>query len=91
MALSRASGRDKSTMTPILRALEREGLVTREEVPGDRRSYALRLTAEGAARLAHLRARAIEHDARLDAIVGRQKQELLALLRRIVAELGDEG
>ena len=56
MALSRASGRDKSTITPILRALEREGLVTREAVPGDRRSYALRLTAEGEARLAHLRA-----------------------------------
>ena len=91
MALSRASGRDKSTMTPILRALEREGLVTREAVPGDRRSYALRLTAEGEARLAHLRGRAIEHDARLDAIVGKQKQALLALLRRIVAELGEEG
>jgi DNA-binding MarR family transcriptional regulator len=91
MALSRGSGRDKSTITPILRDLEREGLVRREAVPGDRRSYALRLTAEGEARLAHLRERAAEHDARLDAIVGERKAELLGLLRRIVAELGDEG
>jgi DNA-binding MarR family transcriptional regulator len=91
MALSRASGRDKSTMTPILRALEREGLVTREAVPGDRRSYALTLTAAGEARLAHLRERAAEHDARLDAIVGERKPELLTLLRRIVAELGEDG
>jgi DNA-binding MarR family transcriptional regulator len=91
MALSRASGRDKSTMTPILRALERERLVPREEVVGDRRSYALTLTDAGEERLAHLRERAVEHDARLDAIVGAQKEELLALLRRIVADLGDDG
>jgi DNA-binding MarR family transcriptional regulator len=90
MALSRGSGRDKSTITPVLRELEREGLVSREPVPADRRSYALRLTAEGETRLAHLRERAAEHDRRLDAIVGERKQELLALLRRIVAELGDE-
>ena len=54
MALSRGSGRDKSTITPMLRELEREGLVSREAVPGDRRSYALRLTAEGELRLAYL-------------------------------------
>jgi len=91
MALSRGSGRDKSTITPMLRELEREGLVVREAVAGDRRSYALRLTPEGELRLAYLDARAAEHDRRLDAIVGDRKDELLGLLRRIVTELGDEG
>jgi DNA-binding MarR family transcriptional regulator len=90
MALSRGSGRDKSTITPILRDLEHEGLVSREAVPADRRSYALRLTSKGEVRLAHLSQRAAEHDARLDAIVGDRKEELLALLRRIVADLADE-
>jgi DNA-binding MarR family transcriptional regulator len=89
MALSRASGRDKSTITPILRDLEGEALVIRAGMPGDRRSFALRLTAEGDAQLAHLAERAAEHDARLDAIVGERKAELLGLLRRIVAELDE--
>jgi DNA-binding MarR family transcriptional regulator len=90
MALARGSGRDKSTITPVLRDLERDRLVSRAAVPGDRRSYALSLTAEGEARLAHLGARAAEHERRLEAIVGGRKPELIALLRRIAAEL-DEG
>ena len=91
MGLSRGAGRDKSTITPILQDLERAGLVSREAVPGDRRSYALRLTDEGAARLAHLSERAAEHDRRLDAIVGDRKQELIALLRRISVALAEDG
>jgi DNA-binding MarR family transcriptional regulator len=87
IALSRASGRDKSTITPVLRDLEREKLISREEIPSDRRSYALRLTQKGAESLAHLATCAAAHDRELDAIVGDAKGELLALLRRIVAEL----
>ena len=89
MALSRSSGRDKSTITPILRELERERLVQREPVPGDRRSYSLRLTPEGEARLAALQAPAAEHDRRLDTIIGEEKPALLAMLRRIAAALGE--
>ncbi|MFT3972255.1 MAG: MarR family transcriptional regulator [Amaricoccus sp.] len=37
VGLSRAAGRDKSTMTPLLRELERDGLVARLGVPEDRR------------------------------------------------------
>lgn len=87
MALSRASGRDKSTITPVLRDLQREKLIRREDVPTDRRSYALHLTEEGARKLAHLAESAERHDRELDAIVGDQKRALLDLLRRIVAEL----
>ena len=54
IALSRASGRDKSTITPILRDLTRNRLIRRTPVPGDRRSYALHLTEAGREALAHL-------------------------------------
>ena len=37
--------------------------------------------------LAHLAASAAAHDRELDVIVGTEKQDLLRLLRRIVAEL----
>ena len=87
IVLSRASGRDKSTLSPVLRDLTREKLIRREPVPGDRRSYALHLTPAGAERLAHLAACAAAHDRELDAIVGEKKPELIDLLRRIVAEL----
>jgi DNA-binding MarR family transcriptional regulator len=85
--LSRASGRDKSTITPVLRDLLRERLIVRAEVPSDRRSYALRLTPEGEQALAHLAVCAAENDRELDAIVGDAKPLLLALLRLIAAEL----
>ena len=65
----------------------REKLISRAEVPSDRRSYALHLTPAGAEMLAHLAASAAAHDRELDVIVGTEKQDLLRLLRRIVAEL----
>ena len=87
VTLSRASGRDKSTITPILRELLRERLIRRESVPNDRRSYALSLTPQGWEALAHLAVCAAEHDRELDAIAGDQKPALLALLRRFETEL----
>ncbi len=82
-ALSRASARDKSTLTTALDDLVKRGLVKREAA--DRRSYALHLTARGRRVLARLLTRAAEHDARLDALVGpSNKKVLLRLLRRII-------
>jgi DNA-binding MarR family transcriptional regulator len=63
--LSRASGRDRSTITPVLRDLTRERLISREPVPSDRRSYAMRVTAAGSDRLAHLGACAAAHERRI--------------------------
>jgi hypothetical protein len=37
--LSRAAGRDKSTLTPALRDLKRRGLIARNRLESDRRSY----------------------------------------------------
>ena len=87
VAISRASGRDKSTITPVLQALLSDALVLRERVAGDRRSFGLTLTDAGRAKLAHLAASAAEHDAAMAAIVGDGRDALLDALRRIVAEL----
>src|ERR1700741_5144759 len=45
--LSRAAGRDKSTLTPALRDLKRRGLIARRRLESDRRSYHLTLTPSG--------------------------------------------
>jgi DNA-binding MarR family transcriptional regulator len=87
MEVSRASGRDKSTVTPVLRKLVGDGLVKRRPVPEDRRSYALFLTKAGRKKLTHLAACAAEHDRELDTIVGETKPELIRVLRRIVSAL----
>lgn len=83
MLLSRASGRDKSTLTPILRNLTHHRLIERRPVPGDRRSYALSLTPAGREKLRELAARAEIHEDKLDRIAGTKKAELLALLQRL--------
>lgn len=87
VVLSRASGRDKSTITPILRDLVQEKLVRREPNPSDRRSYGLHLTESGRATLAHLSVAAVENERELNEIVGDMRGEFLAVLRRIVAAM----
>ena len=87
LALSRSSGRDKSTLTPILRELLNRALIERQPVAGDRRSYALDLTPAGRDKLDHLSRCAARHDRALDRIVGDSKPELIRLLRRIAAEI----
>jgi DNA-binding MarR family transcriptional regulator len=87
-ALGRASGRDKSTLTPALDDLQRRGLVLRERLASDRRAYALSLTEAGTAMLATLTEHARAHDRELDRIVGgAEKARFLHILRRIAIEL----
>jgi DNA-binding MarR family transcriptional regulator len=87
--LSRAAGRDKSTLTPALRDLKRRGLIARERLATDRRSYHLTLTPDGQAMLQRLTECAARHDRNLDRIVGpRDKPKLLRILRKIMSELG---
>ncbi|HEY6980301.1 MarR family winged helix-turn-helix transcriptional regulator [Reyranella sp.] len=87
-ALSRADGRDKSSLTPALNALERRGLIVRQRLPSNRRTYALSLTSAGADILGELGRHASTHDRNLDRIVGLEhKAMLIRLLRRIATEL----
>ena len=87
-ALGRAIARDKSTVTPLVQELHRHGFIRRSPSAVDRRSITLTLTRAGEAALRELRAHARAHDRQLDAIVGRRKATLLALLRKIADELG---
>ncbi len=46
-ALARAAGRDRPGVTRLVDALEKKKLVVRADVPGDRRSWRVRLTPAG--------------------------------------------
>lgn len=83
-ALGRAIARDKSTITPLVQALLRDGLVERTQSRTDRRSFTLRLTEAGDVLRRKLVLPARAHDRKLDDIVGERKAEFLLLLRRIV-------
>jgi DNA-binding MarR family transcriptional regulator len=87
-AISQASGRDKSTLTPALRSLEERGYIDRERVDRDRRSFRLSLTPAGEEAAAQLSEAARAHDAELDRIIGAEnKAEFIRILRNIVASL----
>ena len=88
--LGRANGRDKSTLTPALDDLERCGLVRRDRLASDRRSYALALTEAGEAALAELTLCAARHERNLDRIIGaKERAKFVKLLKRIASELGN--
>jgi DNA-binding MarR family transcriptional regulator len=83
--LSRASGRDKSTLTPALRDLEKRAFISRRRSTSDGRAYSVHLTPKGKAYLAELIQHAEAHDRALDAIVGSfHKPLLIHLLEQIV-------
>ncbi|NOW47663.1 DNA-binding MarR family transcriptional regulator [Novosphingobium sp. SG751A] len=82
--LSKASGRDKSTLTASLRELSRKGLIVRDRDPEDQRRIRLSLSQEGESHLQTLRAHAEAHDAQFEAIVGQENRgALLAILKDI--------
>src|SRR4051794_2684044 len=87
-ALSRADARDKSGLTPILDELERRGWVTRERVPGNRRSYSLYLTQAGVKLLDELMEHAQAQERELEQIIGLgRKADLICMLQRIATAL----
>jgi DNA-binding MarR family transcriptional regulator len=86
--LSRACGRDKSTLTPALKDLAKRGLVERKRRETDERSYTVHLTPAGSDLLRKLRYHALAHDQAIDRIVGSDNRvAFLEILRRITSEL----
>ena len=83
-SLGRALGIDRSTVVAVIDKLEGRGLVDRTPAPGDRRSYALRLSESGGALLKRARGLVTAHEARIanDLSSGEQAQ-LIALLSRL--------
>lgn len=87
-ALSRANGRDKSSLTPVLDDLVRRGLVHRVRTPEDRRTYQLTLTLSGAKMLQRLTESARRHEDKLDRVLGAKDRQLfLQMPRRIETEM----
>ena len=87
-ALSRANGRDKSTLTPLLSDLVRRGLVRRTRTAKDRRTYRLSLTPRGEALLQQLTTCARDHEAKLDRIIGpRERAQFLRTLRKVASRI----
>ena len=85
-ALSLAAGRDKSSLTPVVEDLVRRGLVARNRMRDDRRTYRLNLTAAGKKTLTQLMRCARRHERNLDAIIGRRdRTRFLQTLKRIAA------
>src|SRR5438132_11943779 len=74
-ALSRANGRDKSSLTPVLNDLTRRGLIRRQRTRADQRAYQLTLTPAGKRLLAQLTQCARAHEQHLDRIIGAPEQK----------------
>lgn len=53
-AIAEAAGLDRSSLVPILTRLEKNGFITRRQVEGDKRAYAVSLTNKGRQELAEL-------------------------------------
>lgn len=87
-----ALGRDRSSITAALHALEANGLVRRQATTRDRRTALLHLTDAGATVLQTIAAVVQTQDALLDRIVGPDdKSRLIELLHRIHAALAQGG
>ncbi|WP_182912063.1 MarR family winged helix-turn-helix transcriptional regulator [Sphingomonas cavernae] len=85
-ALSQATGRDKSTLTPALKTLEQQGAITRTRSEIDRRAFLLKLTPAGEDYLAQLTVHAHQHGRWLDEVVGEFNKPLLIHLLEQIAE-----
>jgi DNA-binding MarR family transcriptional regulator len=86
--LSQASGRDKSSITPVVEDLVRRGLVERRRTDSDKRAYRLSLTPQGKKVLASLMRCARRHERVLDGIIGaRDRKRFLEICRKIAAQV----
>ena len=81
-ALGRAIARDKSTVSPLIKDLQKNGFISRKPSAHDRRSVTLSLTKKGERTLDRLHVRAKEHEAELDRLVGASKGRLMSLPRQ---------
>jgi len=86
--LSQASGRDKSSLTPVVEDLVRRGLVQRTRMNSDRRTYRLTVTPAGKKTLTQLTRCARRHERNLDRVIGaRDRKRFLEILKRIATQI----
>ncbi|MEM7443308.1 MAG: MarR family transcriptional regulator [Pseudomonadota bacterium] len=85
--LGEALGIDRSTMVAVIDRLEARGLVVRAPSPSDRRSYALKLSDEGASLLAEITPAVLAHERAMAAsLTAEEQQTLTALLAKLASE-----
>lgn len=78
-------GKDKSSIAKYLRQMEDAGLILRERLERDRRNHACYATDNGREAYQVLEKHALEHKAKLDKIIGPERQELfLSALNDII-------
>ncbi|MDE2577181.1 MAG: MarR family transcriptional regulator [Hyphomicrobiales bacterium] len=88
--IAAALGIKRANFVAILDELERRDLAAREPSNEDRRSHALRLTAQGESFTTALRKRNAEADARVDALLQPgERAMLIDVLQRLSTGLGD--
>lgn len=89
--LARRLGMSNRTVTPLVDALDRAGLLRRRADPGDRRAVLVEPTEQGQARIAALRQ--TQHAVSTE-VVGplraEERQQLVDLLRRVLDNLDPE-
>jgi DNA-binding MarR family transcriptional regulator len=82
-----ALGIKRTNFVGLLNELEKRSLAERRQVSGDKRSYALYLTPDGAALMRKLRPVLKAHEARMVAKVGEDgRDQLLALLHDVAED-----
>lgn len=85
--LIRVFGYKPSTLTGMLDRLEEKGLVVRDPNPGDRRSFLIRVTAEGTSIAARLRSRLEEFEADVRERVGTRDERGFRAVMRAIADI----
>jgi len=78
-------GMDRTTTMQLVSALEAEGLVSRDDDPGDRRAYRLRLTSKGSEVTRRLADAVSEVERQtLKALTATERRHLKLLLRKVL-------
>ena len=84
-----ALGIKRTNFVGLLNELEKRALAERRQVSGDKRSYALYLTPDGAALMRKLRPVLKAHEARMVAKVGEAGRDQLVALLHDIADAGE--
>jgi DNA-binding MarR family transcriptional regulator len=88
-ALADALMIQRPNMTKLINRLERAGYVRRRAARDDQRSVVLRLSEKGAQAVAEMRAAITAHEDKLaSGLSARERETLLRLLRKLIAQLG---
>ena len=88
-AVARRLGTPPSRLVALVDDLEQRGLIERRRNPGDRRNYALHLTATGEQAMAELSQASLEHEQAIAApLTPAERAQLSGLLAKLAAAHG---